>query len=478
METLNDQPAGAGPAQPGSGAALARSVGGAALIGYALLLATLSWLLSEGRLGVDAALLWLAGGSMLAGALYLLAATKAQRARAAPPLWLLLAVFIGARLIVGVAPPMLETDFYRYMWDGGVTVAGLNPYMHTPNDAMLAAHEPGDPIGEIARRGESVLERVNHPHLTTIYPPVAQAAFAAAHLIDPFGVAGLRAVFLLADLCTLALLLKLLGVLGLPRSQILWYAWNPLLLREVYSSVHMDILLLPLIALAILAVAAKRRTIGAACCVVASAIKVWPVLLVPVLLRPLAPPLGRLIFAGAACAALALVLWSPVLLVEHASDSGFVAYGKGWQNNDGFFRAGIWATERMLALTGHELWRSHTIMRIVSVSLVASVVAWCSWKSPRGARETARSCLIVVAAVFLLSPTQFPWYWLWLLPLLTLTPFIPLLLYTALLPLYYAQDQIPFVHWIQHAPVWALLAIAWLRRRPGGPRPTKEAEHA
>ncbi len=476
MEALSNNSGGSGrgPSDPG---AAWRLLGEGALIGYAAMLAVLSWALADRRLGADEALLWLAGGSVLAGAFYLVAAAKAQRARAATPLWRILVVFIGARLIVGIAPPMLETDFYRYMWDGAVTVAGVNPYLHTPNDAKLAAHEESDPLGDLARRAEGTLQRVNHPHLTTIYPPVAQAAFAAAHLIDPFEVAGLRAVFLLADLCALLLLLKLLGVLGLPKAQIVWYAWNPLLLREVYSSVHMDILLLPLIALALLAVASKRHTLGAACCVAASAVKVWPILLAPVLLRPLATPARRLVASGAICAVLLLLLWSPVLLVEHGADSGFVAYGKGWQNNDGFFRAGIWATERVLSLTGHEPWRSHTIMRIVSVSLVAGVVVWCSWRARGGAAEAARLSLIVVAAVFLLSPTQFPWYWLWLLPLLTLSPFKPLLLYTALLPLYYAQDQVPFMHWIQHAPVWTLLAIALIRTR-GRSRPGKETEHA
>jgi len=72
-------------------------------------------------------------------------------------------------------------------------------------------------------------------------------------------------------------------------------------------------------------------------------------------------------------------------------------------------------------------------------------------------------CLFIVGAAFLLSPTQFPWYWLWCLPLLTLGPSLPLLLYTALLPLYYVQSLTPLVYWIEHLPVWGLLAWQFVR---------------
>ena len=49
--------------------------------------------------------------------------------------------------------------------------------------------------------------------------------------------------------------------------------------------------------------------------------------------------------------------------------------------------------------------------------------------------DFVRRSLFAVGGMFLLSPTQFPWYYTWLLPLLAVTPSLPLLLYTALLPL-------------------------------------------
>lgn len=150
---------------------------------------------------------------------------------------------------------MLESDYQRYLWDGAVTASGLNPYRHAPID-VLARTAQGPSAGQLpalAARSGDVLSSINHPALTTIYPPAAQGVFAAAYAIAPFSLVGPRIVFCLADAATLILLSRLLKALSLPASQVIWFAWNPLLLREVYSSLHMDILLLPLIVASLLA---------------------------------------------------------------------------------------------------------------------------------------------------------------------------------------------------------------------------------
>jgi len=97
--------------------------------------------------------------------------------------------------------------------------------------------------------------------------------------------------------------------------------------------------------------------------------------------------------------------------------------------------------------------------------------------------EYYQKALIITAALFILSPTQFPWYALWFLPFLAVRPSWPLLLYTVLLPLYYLRfyfDLIGHVGlfdygvvWFQHVPVWILLIVKWRRdRKPVGTIPT------
>jgi hypothetical protein len=54
----------------------------------------------------------------------------------------LLIIFIGGvlfRLIfVPLDPPRLSTDIYRYIWDGRLQGAGVNPYLYVPVDPRLA----------------------------------------------------------------------------------------------------------------------------------------------------------------------------------------------------------------------------------------------------------------------------------------------------------------------------------------------------
>ena len=87
----------------------------------------------------------------------------------------------------------------------------------------------------------------------------------------------------------------------------------------------------------------------------------------------------------------------------------------------------------------------------------------------------SRRFLWPIAALYLFSPTQFPWYSLWILPFLAIQPQRSLLLLTALLPLYYlryffAARGLVEVHdmgivWLEFVPVWCLLIWEGYRGR-------------
>lgn len=454
-------------------------VAGGSLVAYAILLCWLSSVLQAETITRERALVWLAVGGVAAGALYLAALFRSQRQHLHVASHWIIVVGVIARLVVCAAPPMLESDYQRYLWDGAVTANGLNPYRHAPGDVLSGTVQGPDAerLAALADRSGSVISSINHPTLTSIYPPVAQGAFTAAYAVAPFSPLGLRIIFCLADAATMMLLARLLKTLSLPASRVIWFAWNPLLLREVYSSLHMDILLLPLIVASLLAAARAKGGVAAAWLVIASAVKVWPVVLVPLVVRPMLGQWRRLSLTLAACAILIATLWLPVLIVPHGESSGFLAYGKGWQNNDGYFRAGIWLTERVLTMLSIEAWHSHAIMRLTSAALLGGVVLWQLRSKSTDAMDLLARCLFIVGTIFMLSPTQFPWYWLWCLPLLTIRPSLPLLLYVALLPIYYVQDQLayPLSHWLQHTPVWILLLVAGGRAVIGRVRGTTRA---
>src|SRR3954467_15419637 len=71
-------------------------------------------------------------------------------------------------LLVG-EEPFLSTDLYRYIWDGRVQAAGINPYAYVPADPALAA-----------LRDAAIYPHINRAdYAVTAYPPVAQMFFLA-----------------------------------------------------------------------------------------------------------------------------------------------------------------------------------------------------------------------------------------------------------------------------------------------------------
>ena len=91
-------------------------------------------------------------------------------------------------------PPHLSDDIFRYIWDGRVQAAGIDPYTYVPAAPELAglrdpvlwprtSHwciKPGTPDPD--RPGamlDQAARKLNRPWVHTIYPPVAEAYFFA-----------------------------------------------------------------------------------------------------------------------------------------------------------------------------------------------------------------------------------------------------------------------------------------------------------
>ena len=105
-------------------------------LGLVVLHLTLAWLSPSFDFDRDLLskpVLALVGIECLAGLIYLLAVWKLRDATGGRALmgWII-AVGLVLRLSLLTSTPMLEDDFYRYLWDGAVTANGFNPYSHAP----------------------------------------------------------------------------------------------------------------------------------------------------------------------------------------------------------------------------------------------------------------------------------------------------------------------------------------------------------
>jgi len=447
--------------------------GGLTLLGLFGVLAAISPRFAYGRDTLDKPILELVVLLMLAGAVYLFTLWRARPWNAGAMnrlAWLgVIGVGLAMRLILFSATPILEDDFYRYLWDGAVVAEGLDPYAVSPRDALGGlAPEPLRSLLDQAPAAETVLARVNHPHLRTIYPPTAQLAFAAAHLIAPWDVLGLRVVWLACDLLTLGLIVHLLKRLALPLGGLVIYWWNPLLVQQVYASLHMDVLLAPLLLTSLAMLLRARRASASLALAFATAAKLWPALLMILPLRQDWPRPRRLVAASLAFALPAAALLTPVAISGLGQNSGFITYGRIWQMNDSIF-LGLYESARLITEN-----HAQTLARAATGAMLA---LWCAWLCRRPAssgRQLVERALWIVTALFLLSPTQFPWYWIWIAPLLAVSPSPGQLVLTATLPLYYLRFRFEAmglvgwfdygVVWLEFLPAWILIVWEWRRR--------------
>jgi alpha-1,6-mannosyltransferase len=399
--------------------------------------------------------------------------------------WIIIAGGLAMRLALMGSTPALEDDYYRYLWDGGVTAHGYNPYTASPDDAQ------GEPyhysLLPLAQQSGIVIERINHSELTTVYPPVAQAAFALAHFIGPWSLEAWRAVCLVAEITTLLLLLALLS--EVKRSQ-LWVAlyWlSPLAAKEFINSAHMDVIVMPFVLGAALLSLKQRHISAIAMLGLAIGAKFWPVLLAPLILSPLISTPRRfgaaVLLLGALCVAAAAPMLSPG---GYGETSGLAAYATHWRNNSAHY--GLIEKGFAFALKPFDLdiRIPGQIARMALAGCAGAFALWIARKPIENGSDLLRRLGLVTAAVVLLSPSQFPWYALWVLPFAVFVPWSGLLLMTAVISIYYAgfyfssreiystyRDSVVFAIWI---PVWTLLAYEAWRSGIKGKPPLMQSE--
>jgi len=130
-----------------------------------------------------------------------------QRAWPHQTIWMVIAVAVLLRALLLTAPPFLSSDIYRYVWDGCVQAAGINPYRYEPADSALAR-----------LRDTAIYPNINRvTYARTIYPPVAQMVFAAVGRIWD-SVTGMRLTMLGFEALGIACALNLLSLAGLHAS--------------------------------------------------------------------------------------------------------------------------------------------------------------------------------------------------------------------------------------------------------------------
>jgi alpha-1,6-mannosyltransferase len=308
-------------------------------------------------------------------------------------LWLVLGVAVVLRACVLPAPPFLSSDVFRYVWDGRVQNAGINPYLHVPADPALAS-----------LRDAAIYPHINRAdYARTIYPPFAQLVFRAVAAISPT-VFAMKTAMVVFEAIAVTAVLRLLALAGLPLERILIYAWNPLAVWAFAGNGHVDAIAIALIGLALLARAGHRDGLTGALIGGAFLVKLLPIAVAPALWRRWDWRMP------AACIAVALALYAWYI----GAGRYVLGFLPAYTGEEGVTQGnGIW----LLAGLG-ELIHLPTAASIAYVAAGACVLAVLAvWIIAHG-RDTIVSIagnVAVLAAVTMtvLSP-HYAWYFAWL----------------------------------------------------------------
>ena len=301
----------------------------------------------------------------------------------------MIGVAVGIRLIFVLEDPIFSDDLYRYLWEGKLVTQGGNPYLQPPVSFDIA---------------DSILSKVNHPSVPSVYPPIVMWVFAATAyvLYDPIAIKLLMA---LADCCVLILLAQLLDS---EWSKAWVYALHPLPIIETAGSGHLEPLAIAPLLLGI-KLWRRKKSGGAFWIWVSAGVKILPALFLPLVRKDY----RGMLYGSAILALSAYSLWEEGVL------EGIFIYAEHWSFNGSLFPILDFLVPQYARL----------IVGVLGGVIVA--YSLLRWNNPI-------ICGLWITGTFLIvSPTVHPWYGLWVFPFAVLCFADLWLILLSLLPISY-----------------------------------------
>jgi hypothetical protein len=297
--------------------------------------------------------------------------------------------------------PTLTDDMYRYVWDGRVQAQGISPYRYPPNAAQL-----------VYLRDKEIYPSINRKPVVTVYPPAAELSYFLLWRIWPDNVHWFQAAMAAGGLLAGILLVGLLKDLGYSPVRVLIFLWSPLLVFETAHAAHIDGFVLPLLVGAWWARAREKDALTGFLLGAATAMKFYPALLLPFLWRPQASK-GRWIMPLMFATAI-LVFYAPYAVSSETSVLGYLPH---------YFKE-TFNISPLVSFMNHFLDGVHLNLpyRLIGLSLstILVIAIWCVFHPTPDAGTALRRCIWPIGIVTLLSQDLFPWYMLWLLPLIAI----------------------------------------------------------
>jgi len=349
--------------------------------------------------------------------------------------------------------PNLSQDFYRFIWDGRLLLAGINPYRYTPDELITMAHPVLSQLNGLYE-GMGALSAGHYSN----YPPLHQLLFAMAVFLGGKGITGpllvFRCINLLADLGILIIGRKLLIKLNLSPHLIFWYFLNPLVIIELSGNVHFEGVMCFFFIWALYLTFFSRWYWAAIVYALSVVTKLVPLIFLPLFFSYYGFGKSMRFYALTLLASLAFIL---PFLAPGAIDHYGETLGLWFSNFE--FNAGIYnlikEAGRLFHIRPWELIKNYG--KVFPVFTLGILIVFTLFRRNQRPKVFLGSMMWVLAMYYLLSPTVHPWYILPLVLLCAFTEFRFPLFWSAVIMLSYTAYAQP-----ETSEILSLLAVEYI----------------
>lgn len=363
----------------------------------------------------------------------------------APKRWLIPGILLRFLLLFSI--PNWSDDIFRYLWDGYLLAAGIDPFRHLPSYYFETNFFPLAPMKDL-------YGLLNSPGYFSVYPPVSQGFFGISAWFSPDsfknGILIFKIILLIFEVGTIWLL-KTHEKTG---KSALWYALNPLAIFEISGNGHLEGVVIFFI-LASLHLLKKKQISGSAILFGLSiATKLVPAYLTPVIFRWLGLKKG-ILFAGILAISLALI-FLPFLESYNRIAQSVGLFFSHFSSNASIFNL-------FRELTGYFSWweiQSFAGLFLGGLTLLFILIATWKAHSERPIADLIKIMLFISIIFLINSAVVHPWYILLPLGISLLTPYRFVVVWSGLAALSYSQYMTE--PWQEHWPLIAIEYAGWM----------------
>lgn len=323
-------------------------------------------------------------------------------------------VAIAAHLIFLFSMPAFSNDLYRFIWDGELINAGINPYDFTPSELIGTEAFRDSSYWQEIYNGMSPLSRKNY----SCYPIVSQIYFAVSGFFSNsiiINLITLRILILSTYALCYSFLLRILELLDLEKKRIWILFLNPLWIIETIGNLHFEGVMISFMIAAVYFLLIRKLVAGSLLLTAAIQVKLIPVLILPFFFRYLGNVKASLLYL---LVVIFVSVTSIILLdqgnILHFTES-LLLYFRTFEFNSFFFHYymeyGYWR---------YGWWRGKAYSFNLSNIVIFFIALLSLYGEIDNGKLLLKRFLLAFSVYLMLSTTVHPWY---ILPLLAFSIF-------------------------------------------------------